>query len=223
MAMVAEHPNELVRDQYVMQIADRCRLEPSRLREISQKDRTRHDGRSRAPAVRAADDPGVSSQPTPVAVSGPELEALRLAVHHPESVADRLELALFAHPLARACFEALSAASTLHEAIEAADPQAADLLQRLAVEATEAEVDDVMCRVVERAGHRALRELEVQMRHAPPAEHAGFVPAVTWLKLSLESLRPDDPADRPAALEAEHRLVGWLVARDNSERTEAMR
>jgi len=30
---VAEHPDALVRDQYVMQIADRCRLEPQRLRQ----------------------------------------------------------------------------------------------------------------------------------------------------------------------------------------------
>ncbi|MDP9387613.1 MAG: DNA primase, partial [Actinomycetota bacterium] len=32
MAVIAEHPSELVRDQYVMQVADRCRLDPDRLR-----------------------------------------------------------------------------------------------------------------------------------------------------------------------------------------------
>ena len=35
MAMVAEHPNELVRDQYLMQVADRCRVEPDRLRQLA--------------------------------------------------------------------------------------------------------------------------------------------------------------------------------------------
>ncbi|HWD52329.1 MAG TPA: DNA primase [Acidimicrobiales bacterium] len=30
---VAEHPDDLVRDQYVMQVAERCRMEPARLRE----------------------------------------------------------------------------------------------------------------------------------------------------------------------------------------------
>jgi hypothetical protein len=156
-------------------------------------------------------------------VGGPELEALRLAVHHPEQVADRLELVLFAHPLARACFEMLSRATTLHDAIAAADPQAADLLQRLAVENTDAGVDDVMGRVVERAGQRAVRQLEAEMRQADPGDQAAFVPVVTWLKLTLETLRPEDPGRRPAALEAERRLVGWLVARDDAERTEAMR
>jgi DNA primase len=36
---VAEHPNDLVRDQYVMQIAERCRLEPLSVRERLEKRR----------------------------------------------------------------------------------------------------------------------------------------------------------------------------------------
>jgi DNA primase len=227
-AMVAEHPNELVRDQYVMQVADRCRLESGPLRAMAA---SAHARGSRAAAVvsgraSARDLPGAPAsdrqEPGRVAVGGPELEALRLAVHHPELVADRLELVLFAHPLARACFEALSAATTLYDAIEAADPQAADLLQRLAVEDSDAEVNDVMGRIVERAGHRALREVEAEMRQADPGDQAGFVPTVTSLKLTLETLRAENPASRPAALEAERRLVGWLVARD-AGCTEAMR
>ncbi len=33
LAAVAEHPDDLVRDQYLMQVAERCRLEPSQLRD----------------------------------------------------------------------------------------------------------------------------------------------------------------------------------------------
>jgi DNA primase len=223
LALVGEHPNDLVRDQYLMQIADRCRLEPSRLREISAGAWARPRRQAAADGAAASGPAVVPDEPVRVAVGGPELEALRLAVHHPALVADRLELVLFAHPLARACFEALSAVTTLHEAMAVADPQASDLLQRLAVEDSEAEVDDVMGRLAERAGYRALRTLEADMRQAEPADQAGFVPTITWLKLTLESLRPDDPADRLAALEAERRLVGWLVAREDAGRTEAMR
>ncbi|MHB1710634.1 MAG: DNA primase, partial [Acidimicrobiales bacterium] len=39
---VAEHPDDLVRDQYLMQVAERCRLEPSSLRE--RLERLRRDG-----------------------------------------------------------------------------------------------------------------------------------------------------------------------------------
>jgi DNA primase len=221
MAMVAQHPNELVRDQYVMYVADRCRLDPGRLRAMAAGAHTR-PGPGSATRDRSGTPARDPQEPVRVAVGGPELEALRLAVHHPELVADRLELVLFAHPLARAGFEALSAATTLYDAIEAADPQAADLLQRLAVEDSDAEVDDVMARIVERAGQRALREVEAEMRQTDPAGQAGFVPTVTWLKLTLETLRAEDSASRPAAVEAERRLVGWLVARD-AGCTEAMR
>ncbi len=178
MAMVAEHPNELVRDQYLMQVADRCRVEPARLRQLAagraeafgsgRWQLGRPNRRSRS-AARDGDRPQIPTEgPIRVAVGGPELEALRLAVHRPEAVADRLELVLFAHPLARACFEALSGATTLHDAIEAADPQAADLLQRLVVEDTDADTDDVMVRLVERAGHRALTRVQAEMRQADP-------------------------------------------------------
>jgi hypothetical protein len=48
------------------------------------------------------------------------------------------------------------------------------------------------------------------------------VPTVSWLKLTLETTRAEDIGARGAALEAERRLVGWLVARDEAERqTEA--
>jgi DNA primase len=218
-ALVAEHPNELVRDQYLMQVADRCRVDPDRLRAMAAD-----SGRSAAGAVGSrrlrsgplapADAPAAPTMEGalfPVAVSGPELEALRLAVHRPAEVADRLELVLFAHPLARACFEALSNATTLHEAVEAADPQAADLLQRLAVQDTDAEVDDVVIRLAERAGQRALAALQVEMRQADPAD---FAPTVGWLKHTLLSLRAEDPQARPGAVESERVLVGWLQTRD---------
>ena len=66
MAVVAEHPNELVRDQYLMQVADRCRVDPDRLRagelgragragRRSARDRSRRRRPARArPAARSA-------------------------------------------------------------------------------------------------------------------------------------------------------------------------
>ena len=59
---------------------------------------------------------------------------------------------------------------------------------------------------------------------ADPGGQAAFVPTVSWLKLTLETMRSDDPSGRPASLAAEQGLVDWLVARDLGERqTEAMR
>jgi hypothetical protein len=152
-----------------------------------------------------------------VALSGPELEALRLAVHRPEEVAARLEGVLFSHPLARTTFDVLTEAATLHEAIERADPQSADLLQRLAVEDTDADPDDVMIRLVERAAQRELRDLQAELRQAPAERHPEFPPLFAWVKLALEQMRSDDIAQHGAAVDAEERLVGWIVARHQDD------
>jgi hypothetical protein len=150
-----------------------------------------------------------------VGVSGPEIEALRLAVHRPEEVVSRLQGILFAHPLARAAYDALAGATTFHGAVEAADPQAGELLQRLAVEESDADPDDIMIRLVERATQRALRDLQAEMRQADPADQAGYAPTIAWLKLALETMRSDDVSKRNTAMEAEERLVRWIVARDH--------
>src|SRR5262249_51024643 len=154
-ALIAEHPNELVRDQYLMQVADRCRVEPARLRELAAHDARRQP---RGEPVLRTGDRAPNGGPRPLPAGGPELAALRLAVHRPEEMASRLDALLFAHPLARAAFEALLSATTFHEAVESADPQSADLLQVLAVQESDADADDVMIRLVERAGNRALEE-----------------------------------------------------------------
>ena len=217
MALIREHPNELVRDQYLMTVADRCRIEPDRLRQMSAARPSRDRGDDHPGQVRRSVE--VADRPPDrvverVTVGGPELEALRLAVHRPEEVASLLEGVLFEHPIARSAFDVLSSSSTLHEAIEAADPQTADLLQRIAVEDSNAEPGDVMIRLVERAGHRALKELQSQMRQSDPAAQADFAPTIAWLKLTLESLRSDDgPATGAGTTtEAQEGLVRWLTA-----------
>ena len=172
-AMVAEHPNELVRDQYLMQVADRCRVEPDRLRQLAAET-------GRAASAEAGPSPGRASAaagrrsaqrglrlggrrlPDGPALgrpsAGPSSRPCAWRCTAPRRSPTGWSWCCSPIPLARACFEALSAATTLHDAIEAADPQAADLLQRLAVEDTDAEADDVMIRLVERAGQRAVRE-----------------------------------------------------------------
>ena len=205
MAVVSEHPNELVRDQYLMRVADRCQVDPGRLR--SGAWRTGQSGATRGQGGAVPDTP--TGPPRRAEASGPEVEALRLAVHRPEEVADRLEDVLFADEMHVAAFRSLAAASTLHEAIGSADPDVAQLLQRLAVEEAEEDVDDVLARLIDRGGQRALLELQREARAASvPEEYAGVV---SWLKLTLEQLR--EPRTRQ---EAEAGLVPWLVARNRT-------
>lgn len=55
LAVVAEHPSELVRDQYALAIADRCRLEPAVVRQVAERlHGAARRGAQAAPALRAA-------------------------------------------------------------------------------------------------------------------------------------------------------------------------
>lgn len=150
-------------------------------------------------------------------VPSPERVALRLAVQRPEEVADRVDVTLFSHPLAVSAYQALAGAETLHDAVEAADPQTADLIQRLAVEEADEDADDVMVRLVEAAAQRAHHELLAEMRAAPADLQPGYVDSLTWLRRAKDCLRTADgtPVGRSLdpALEAERRLVTWLVDR----------
>jgi DNA primase len=206
MAVIVEHPNDMVRDQYLMEVADRCRVDPARLRAGDWRRESDGNGTGGARGAAPGEQPGRVKQPVRLPPAGAELEALRLAVHRPETVAERLDEGLFADELCRAVYRALASATTLHDAIAAADAEAADLLQRLAVEEPEEDPDDVTVRLLERAGARVLAELQSEARSsAAPEEYAAVI---GWLKLALEELR-----DPQSGGDAEARLVPWLVAR----------
>ncbi len=63
LAAIAEHPADLVRDQYVMDVASRCRIEPDRLR--AQLERLRSRARPAAGTARAHAGARVSGRATP--------------------------------------------------------------------------------------------------------------------------------------------------------------
>ncbi|HUI05212.1 MAG TPA: DNA primase [Acidimicrobiales bacterium] len=222
LAVVAEHPNELVRDQYLMQVADRCRLDPAALRGLlasappagPERLRGAPGGPGGAAAARApAGDGRGRGAASGAEESRPGLEALRLAVHRPELVAERLEEALFADELQRAAFRALAEADDLHAAVEAAEhdaPQVAALLRRLAVEEPAADADDVVVTLVRNAARRALAAAEAQARLAP-AEVGEIAPVIARVRHDLDELD-----DRDRSLAAADRLLAWLVGRDDA-------
>ena len=189
LTVIREHPSELVRDQYLMEVADRCRVDPDRLRRASPADVGRQE-RSGRPAPAPRRDPG-----------GAELEALRLAVHQRDDVVPRLHAVLFADERNLAAFEAVASAPTVHDAIAGADPEAAALLQRLAVEEVSAEVGDVLSQLLRRAAGRAVAAMEADAR-AAPEDALAVSAAVGWLKVTVEDLPDPEAADR---------LVDWLV------------
>jgi DNA primase len=234
MEVVAEHPNELVRDQYLMTVADYCRIDPQQLRSGSWrswgngpagagpggKRGTAGRGGSASAGGGSAGATGGTGRGGPGgsvrrpgaaagangAVSGPELEALRLLVHRPEEIQGRLVPVFFDGDLAIRAYLARAGAANLHDAIAGADPGVADLLQRLAVEDADEDVDEVVIRLIERAGARALADLEHDARRSSRPQDYGAV--IAWLKLALEQIRSGQSGQ-----DAGESLVAWLVSR----------
>jgi DNA primase len=249
LAAVAEHPDDLVRDQYVMQLADRCRLDVAKLRErldfirahpqpqrpASGRGRSRRDepppreypddggeyeagdyGSVGAPADGGRN--GRSGSLDAALRPGPGLEALKLAVHRPEEVADRVHAVLFADPVQRRAFVALLEHDSVHDAVEAASPDVAGVLRRVTVEEPVPgdpelgdPVDSVVAVLLRAAVRRALADIQVESRASQDSwqSHAAETAQVRlWLDELDESGAGRDAADR---------LVAWLVQRDSGE------
>jgi len=249
---VAEHPDNFVRDPYLMQIATRCQLDPAPLRERmaqilregpkevtgpdARRPRPRDTPASEEPWVREPEDdweggadgaagagpggrpvgsrgngtrPGTGPGPS-AGTSRPGLEALRLAIHRPETVAHRLEAELFVDDVQRRAFEALVTSDDLHQAIDNATPDVAELLLLQAVEEPHGDPDDTFSQLVRVASRRALADLARDARASPEAAaQAGT--SVVWLRQAVSQLDAEGPSS-----EAVDRLVEWLVERERS-------
>lgn len=217
---VAEHPDELVRDQYVMQIADRCRLSPDlvrtrlavavdRVRRGAQGERTNYD--SPAPPREASS--------ASLAASRPGLEALRLIVHRQDEVSSKFHPTLFADPLHKKAFVALMRSESLAEAAAESPDDVADLLYRVAVEdpidddrSLGDPVDSLVTQMVREAAKRALAD-ELADARAGSHELEALQTDTARVRLWLEDL--EDPAACKIALES---LLAWLCERSEEVR-----
>jgi DNA primase len=123
--IIAEHPNEIVRDEYVMLLGTQLRVDEQNLRR--QLETVRRGGPARP--VEA-----VERVEAPSRASARELEALRLLVHRREEIADRLDEVLFPDPVARSTYRALVKAGSVQDAAMAAEGPTEHLLYRLAAE-----------------------------------------------------------------------------------------
>jgi DNA primase len=191
--MIGEHPNAIVREQYAGRMAA--------ILDLPQQTLLAGQGARRA--TTPAQRPRTRSE-------RPSLMVLLLAVHQPETVAELLDEVLFTDEIELGAYRALASAATLHEAIDVADPEATELLQRLAVEEVDVDPDDVLSLLVAEATQRALHEVEADARMS--ADPLAAAETIGWLKLRLEESR--EAPTRRAALE---QLVAFLVERRREE------
>ena len=164
LAVISEHPSELVRDQYVMQVADRCRIDPEQLR-----------ARLRAPgAKRVAVDRVVPTASRVWLPESQEVNVLLALIHEPDVVDPllmidtKLTASMFSDLKNLAAFNALASTASLHEAIEAADAGASELLLRLSVVDFEGDPEAAVADLVREAARREVRRVAATETPIPP-------------------------------------------------------
>ena len=208
-AIVAEHPSDLVRDQYVMKLAGELDIDADRLREAVSKATGRPRAQAPAPRRPPVEHDDEPSAPAPRArpIDRRETDLLRWAIHEPELVVDWLEPYLFTDPVARAAFEQVASAASIHDALDASEGQVREVLERLAVEVT-----------IEDDEPATLRARLMVNAVVPPAERVltKFVraddPRANDLKVLLDALADSRAAgDWEAVQHNAIQLLGWVA------------
>lgn len=201
MVLVAEHPEELVRDQYVMRIADRCLVSADEVRRLATAGRRNSPSSGQRPDMRSAGGSG-GNIPERLTI---EHQALRLLIHRPEDLSAWLAPALFADPVAEMAYRALAEVGEFHGARATVDDETADLLGRLAVQdASDDDPKGVVCRLLALAAERKAVELEARARSS--GDLATYQPSIAFLRRGVIDLR-----ETVADLDQVEPLLRWLI------------
>ncbi|MEM9654981.1 MAG: DNA primase [Actinomycetota bacterium] len=186
LAMIREHPDPLVRDQYAMTVAGRCRLDPELIRTQLSK-----SSEGPIPVAKPARSVGDLRE-------SPELEALKLAVHRRDEIADLLIPELFDDELLATTYDLLHDCGSLHEVIERGGPEVAEVVQRLSVEESSAEPMGVAARLWDPYLEKLMAESAQAMTTAAAEEQIEIAREHRWLRLKLEDVR--EPNEQAGAI-----------------------
>ena len=208
-----------------MYVSDRCQIDADLLR--SRLDQLRRNPEERHALLQAKgtttkkvveEQPPPSTRPKRLDPSlRPGLEALRIAVHFPERVANRLEPALFLDPVQRRSFEALLEAESLQAAVDDADAEVAALLRQLIVDEPVVEVNELgdpveasIAQLVRTAARRSLDRLTARSRVEPTSLGALNTEAAKVKRLMELLEAPATTASAEAA------LVTWITEQEGA-------
>ena len=196
MKVVAPHPDELIRDQYIVQIADKCLIAADEIRRRASKENpgTEKNAKNRE-VVEVAQEKLTT-----------EYQALRMLIHRSEEVRDWLHPVLFSDPLAENIFIALTNSTDLHEANQSLGVEESDLIGRLSVQ--EAEDDKplgVFSRLLSLAAERKAVEFESLARQS--GELSEYQEDISYLRRSVMELNEEGIHQ----IEEGMQLRSWLI------------
>ena len=196
MKVVAQHPDELIRDQYIVQIADKCLIGADEIRRRASKENFGTEKNAPTGEVAEMTQEKLTT----------EYQALRMLIHRSEEVVDWLHPVLFSDPLAESVFIALTNSTDLHEANQSLGAEESDLIGRLSVQ--EAEDDKplgVFSRLLSLAAERKAVEFESLARQT--GELSEYLEDISYLRRSVMELNEEGIHQ----IEEGMKLRSWLI------------
>lgn len=186
MALVNEHPNEEVRKLYAAQVATHVGIPPADLVAIAAR-------RVKSPTIRVAPVRRIG------AAENAEFVCIAMLLQRWDDIAPWLMEALFADEVARRAFLAVAeSGGAIEPALELADPEAREFLERAAVADVDADPLLEARNLIAAATRRRLAQMVVDI--APDQ-----LLAIRDARLQLDEM--EDPERADVAAEA---LLGWL-------------
>lgn len=231
--VISEHPNVLVRNDYLMQLADKARFEIGDLHIKLEESLYRRKSQSSSKFAEVSDgdqshgsvglsversDSGRSMSEALGLSDRPALEGLKMLIHNLNELSEFFPLVLFTHPTHRSLRIALMGATQIAEAatrVELAGQDAKELFIRLAVDAPKSDPFDVVSRLVERAVNRRL-ELMTQQAKFLESNSEKLVELSTELS-KIRLLQDKLRSGGKDKIESTGQLLFWLVNTEHEE------
>ena len=181
LAVVDEHPFQLVRDEYLMKVADRCHLNSERLRETVESFRSARRGTQRRGM--SPDGEAVAAGPGEPTIAE---QILLLRMHAPEKLPAWVTPGLLTSDVHRRIFGLLADGVPLRDLQEVAEGDAAAVLARLAVLEPPENPDAVIGRFMYDAATRSIDDIP---RAARTAGDASVGPRFAEMQLARGELQ----------------------------------
>jgi DNA primase len=211
--VLAEHPSDLVRDQYLMEVAYKLRLEETTLRP-RMAEVARSGVKRFIPNQPEGEEPP-RPRPPVVKMPRPGLEALRLYLHFSGDVKERLIAAYFVNEIQREIFEGLESGQSVSDVVDQlqrrGEESAALVLSQLVVDEldrdyTGEDVSAVISQLLRSAVNEELRNVDRELRDGSIAPDVAMA-TIRDVKERVELL------DTAQGDVAEKDLRSWLLTR----------
>ena len=200
-AIIAEHPNEVVRDQYLVETAQKVRVDIEQMRRLIVNPPPQQANTPTPPQDSPDSDNRrevtPASQPPPV-----ELNVLRALIHQPEAVSALVLPAMFTDPVAVEAYSLVTSEGWRDRVNDFSQP-VATLVGRLLVEEVDADPVELVSRALDAVIHRWNTQLRYDVNDIEQLRK--HQPIVQWLAQRQEEMHSDQT--RAAAVEA---IVEWL-------------